>query len=82
MKLYPNPVSSSRFNMDYYLTRSTPISVQIIDLSGRIVQEQYLGLVHAGKHKLENDISGLPDGVYLVKMITSEKSITNRLIIQ
>jgi hypothetical protein len=63
-QLFPNP-SNGTAQIQVTLTESTKISVQIMDLSGRLVQSMNL-LQTAGTHNLE--LPNIASGQYLIRL--------------
>jgi Secretion system C-terminal sorting domain/Kelch motif len=75
VQLYPNPAKDQllvKFNQN----PTEAYTLHILDISGRIISEQKI-------NPSENiiDTSTIPDGMYLIQIITNESSSTSRLII-
>jgi len=64
---YPNPFNSSTA-ISYGLPEKSDMSIQIFDISGRLVKTLVNGKVEAGYHTMIWDASTVSTGVYLVKM--------------
>ncbi|MGL4598868.1 MAG: T9SS type A sorting domain-containing protein [Bacteroidia bacterium] len=76
--LYPNP-GTGIFYLDGVVDEIQKASIQISDMSGRLVYEQQLT---AGTTKQSIDLSNLPNGVYLYSLIVNgERQQTDRLIL-
>ncbi len=60
---YPNPFDESS-RIDYSLSRSDNITINIYDISGKLLRSYVPGLQGAGRHSLEIDGTGLKTGVY------------------
>ena len=74
---YPNPTSAElRIKMENPLAGVT--TVQVIDLSGRIVQQQ---VAAPGAVNVQIDVRKLPAGRYFVKMINGKELINQSFII-
>ncbi|SMC46116.1 S8 family serine peptidase [Moheibacter sediminis] len=78
--VYPNPVINNFLNVQFELTEKSPIQILLYDLQGKIVQDIPLQNFEKGKHKQVIDLSRHPKGVYIIKVITSEKMHTQKLI--
>jgi len=71
-KLYPNPSNSGKVYIDLNLVKSSSISIEIIDINGRIVNVQHQDL---GQGLNTVELNGLNKGMYFV-MITSEEGVS------
>ena len=79
IKLYPNP-ASDRVTLSFISEHSIEIPVQIMDANGRVVATQ-TNLSTPGKNKFELDVSNLPNGNYMVRIITETFSKTQQLVV-
>ncbi len=71
--VYPNPVGDE---LTVHLNGSDQISeMHLMDLSGRVIQQQ-LGLQH---ERRQLDVSDLPDGFYLLEVMTSSERIIKKV---
>ena len=78
--IYPNPTSgAARIVID--LKEADPVSVQLIDATGRQVLEQQYG-VSSGLQTLDLDISDLPSGIYQVLLRQNDNWQITRLVRQ
>jgi len=78
--LYPNPFNA-RLNIAYALPQAGEAGVVLFDLNGREVHRQIAGSVNAGYHRFTLDCSHLPTGLYMVKLSTGKKSITQKALL-
>ncbi|MFA5032580.1 MAG: clostripain-related cysteine peptidase [bacterium] len=76
----PNPVSSYT-NVRYTLPNKTNISLQLFDLTGRLVKTFYSGEQVAGNHTLKLQSVGLSKGIYFVTLKTGTLTKTQKLTI-
>lgn len=77
VQVSPNPacgVAEVRFTTNY----SVPVVVRAIDMSGRVVGEQNLGVVLPGEHAAE---LRLPAGMYLIELLAGKERHKTRLIV-
>ncbi len=73
----PNPTwgaAEARFVTNY----PVPVVVRAIDMSGRVVGEQNLGVVSPGEHAAE---LRLPAGIYLIELLAGKERHKTRLIV-
>ena len=73
LSVYPNPSNGNLF-INFELQQPENVTVQITDLNGRVVKELLNGNAISGKQNLNADLSELSNGMYLARIITSQKS--------
>jgi hypothetical protein len=78
MSLYPNPANQSS-QLEVNLKQSTAYSVEIFDVLGKSTYSQRFngGL---GKNVISLPLSGLTNGVYLVRVNVNGSIVTTRLV--
>ena len=76
-KLYPNPVIDGKLNISYFGSDFVPSNVQIMDLTGKMVQSIELNNKVSGLQSL--NISMLRSGAYLCRFYNG-KDIQTRII--
>lgn len=64
--IHPNPTSGNLF-FDLYTGTKSQASVQIVDVTGKVVKDETL-LLEPGKNELMADTKGLGEGIYLMKV--------------
>lgn len=76
LSVYPNP-AGRQLTVDSWPSavgsRRSAVRLSIVDLFGRVVKE--FGEISSFPHQI--DISGLPDGVYLLKMIDDSGNVSS-----
>jgi hypothetical protein len=73
--------SSGIILVDYNLPKSDKLSLKVFSLDGRLVKTLFSGFEKKGTfHKSFN--SGLPQGVYIVRLKTSDKSQVTRVVLR
>lgn len=78
-KISPNPAVNS-IKVDFTLTNSSNVEIQIVSPSGRIEKSINLDYLLSGDYSQSIDISGLASGVYFIKVKTDKISVTNKII--
>jgi PKD repeat protein len=80
IKIYPNP--SRQFStIEFDLTEpEKQIQINLIDLSGRLLNSIYNGYMPAGNQRLEVDLADLEAGVYLIQFNTGSGSFAKKII--
>ncbi len=80
--VYPNPVSNSI--LEVQAARAGQAHITILNSTGQAVRSVFNGLLIKGKNTivLQDKINGLPAGTYLVRIESSNKLITAKMLIQ
>ncbi len=79
--VYPNPAENV-LRIDYKVTTSTNIKIQIINLDGKIVKQITDKISPIGRISLEVDISNIPSGCYLIELTNNGKSYFKKINIK
>ncbi|MCB9246497.1 MAG: T9SS type A sorting domain-containing protein [Flavobacteriales bacterium] len=79
---YPNPAQGSNLFVPFALGKGEQVSVQITDLSGRVVRSVEPAYFGAGEHKIKIDISDLSEGVYIYELNAGDYSSSNKVVVQ
>ncbi|MCF8371434.1 MAG: PKD domain-containing protein [Bacteroidales bacterium] len=78
VQIYPNPASNS-FCLDAGALSDENMELVIFDILGHQIKSYELP--SGNKRKNEFDVSGFPNGLYMVKLRTSDNSTVRRLLI-
>lgn len=78
--VYPNPVIHNFLNVQFDLSNSSTVQILLYDLNGQIVLNTSSQEFEKGTHKQVLDLTQLPKGIYVVKVNTPEKSLTQKII--
>ena len=77
---YPNP-ANDQLNIRYTLPGASPVSLNIYDVSGKLVSAQNFGTIAAGPQQQTIDVSALPAGFYHVELVTEMGKSNNKVIV-
>jgi len=77
--IFPNPISSNSL-LEYTLIQSSPVTIQILDVSGQVIETVINEIQHEGVQKVVFDGSGLKPGVYFCTLKTKQGIQTAKLI--
>ena len=77
--IYPNPTSGET-SVTYSLANASKISVNVMDITGKIVYSEKEANKAEGKHTLNINASAFNSGVYYVTIVTDEAQVTKKLI--
>lgn len=78
VSIYPNP-SDGNFNLDISLNTQSDITVQIVDIQGRAVFNEFVTNTDEYSHKF--DATNFNTGMYFIKVSSGENTITKKVII-
>lgn len=79
--LYPNPANEA-INTEFELKQSAEVTLTILDPSGRLVTQQYLGRAAAGKHTHRVELGNRPEGIYLLVVKAAKETHTVKFAIR
>jgi len=77
---YPNPFNPQT-NISYELRVTSYVTVQIFDITGKLIINLVNKKQNAGKHVIIWDASAYPSGVYLYKLEVDNYSLTKKLVL-
>ena len=80
VSLLPNPTAGET-NLVFTLTKGTKASVQVMDVTGRVVTQIAEQNLSAGTHALPIVTQNLPGGVYNIRLATAQGTVTTRLVV-
>lgn len=79
---YPNP-SSNQIYVKYYLKNADEVSIDIVDLQGRVItQLSNKKHVSQGYHAEPYSVAEIPSGNYILQLHTSRGNFTEKISIQ
>ncbi|MCB0521568.1 MAG: T9SS type A sorting domain-containing protein [Saprospiraceae bacterium] len=81
MQLAPNPVRDKAF-LTVISRKVTSLRLTIFDVRGREVALESTLPLNLGKTELEIDVSGLPAGLYLVKLEAGQEVVWKKMVLQ
>ncbi len=79
LTLYPNP-AQDQASLEYTLQESGAVTIDILDLSGRVVKQVFNGFQPTGQQLIQIPLSDLSKGVYMVRMQSSGEQIVRKLV--
>jgi len=77
--MFPNPTTGSTA-VNYTLKNASEVSINAVDVAGKVVYSTTEGTQIAGKHTSTIDASSFNTGVYYVTIITNDSQVTKKLI--
>ncbi len=79
--LYPNPVTN-KLNMKYNFGTNNSATVNVIDITGKVVHTQDLGSGLNGIQDVEINLGKMNSGLYILQLTTNDKTISNKFHIK
>lgn len=82
VSLYPNPSNKQTTTLTFNLKENTTSNISIFNNLGQKVMSVFNGSLNQGVNKLSIKTDGFSKGIYFVKLIIGENTITKKLIIE
>jgi hypothetical protein len=79
MSLFPNP-NDGNFTLAFELTKAKSVNVEILDVAGRIVYNKDYNNITRFNEKI--GIENADNGMYVVRIITDEGVVTEKIVVQ
>jgi len=79
--LYPNPAAGLT-TLFFVNEQNTSASIDITDLSGRIVSTRKAEDLNTGENRIDLDLKGLDKGIYFVRISGAAGNSVRKLIVQ
>lgn len=79
MTLYPNPATNLS-GISYALTQTQEISIQLMDLNGRLLKTLVQQQETPGAHSHILDLQGIAPGLYFVKLSGNNEKLSQKII--
>jgi hypothetical protein len=77
--VYPNP-TSGLVNVDFTLNSSSDVSLEVIDVTGKVIYTNNAGVLANGSNSLSINANSFQAGVYYVNVLTNGTKVTRKLI--
>jgi len=82
--IFPNPFNATttiKFDLMNSYNIEYPVSIDVIDISGRVVEKLIDGSFMQGSHQIEWDAINHSSGIYFVRLTTDKISQTKKIIL-
>jgi hypothetical protein len=80
LNAFPNPTSGST-EIQYNIAEAGYSEIRIVDATGRLVSVLGAGEKSPGNYSVRLETANLPEGMYLIQMLTAKGTITRKLIV-
>ncbi len=77
---YPNPFNPTTI-ISFGLSEESEMNLEVFDILGRKVQTLISGRMPAGSYTIPFDGKNLASGIYLYRILTNQKVITNKMVL-
>jgi hypothetical protein len=78
---YPNPVKGvTQFEIE--LENRTQVNVEVYNLMGQKVMTQNRGMLNAGQHRIQLDMSNTAPGLYFYTVTAGNQIVTRKMIVE
>ena len=77
---YPNPFNPTT-TIAFSLARRSQVTLEVIDILGRVIDERDLGTLAAETHEVPFDATGLASGVYFYRITTEFGSESRKMML-
>jgi hypothetical protein len=81
VNVYPNPTSTS-LNISFNLPQADEISINLYDTQGKLISEKNIGKKESGKYQEVIDLTNVPQGTYVCRIVGIHNTITKQIIKQ
>lgn len=79
--LNPNPAKDI-MQVNYYLDKMAPITSQVFDINGKLIESKHRGFQLAGEHRFDYNASHLSAGTYFFTLDTGKEKITEKFVVR
>ncbi|MEO5644182.1 MAG: T9SS type A sorting domain-containing protein [Bacteroidia bacterium] len=80
VSVYPNPFNTTT-TVEMSLVSSDNVTIEMFDMTGKLVSSENKGTLAAGQHLISLDGSNLADGMYFVKITAGTSVVTQKVSI-
>jgi hypothetical protein len=81
IQVYPNP-ATQQCNVSFNFANSSQVTITLEDLSGKRIRTMNKQNYLPGKQTTVIDLSGIPNGLYFVKLTNNDKSYYQKVVIK
>jgi hypothetical protein len=80
VQVYPNPFNQN-MNVDITLANNADVTVQMFDMTGKLISTENEGQLSVGQHIISVDGSTLAEGMYFVKITAGTSVVTQKVTV-
>jgi len=76
---FPNP-ADELVHLRFILNRSQPVNIEMYDVTGKMVMQQFHGILQPAEHDIDIDLSRQEKGMYLIRFRSGNRIISKEII--
>lgn len=76
----PNPMNDQA-TLNFALTQSAPVTISLIDITGRSIKVIHRGILSSGNHEVILQKNDLASGLYFIEFKSTEATFTHKLLV-
>jgi Secretion system C-terminal sorting domain len=76
--VYPNPAAANT-SLEFSLAVKSKVTISVHDITGKVVSATKPEEFGSGSHKINLDLSGLENGVYVIRIKSENKTTSTRI---
>jgi len=80
LKIYPNPTNGN-LTIRYYVSEPSKCEIRIYNIDGQEIAQPLTGFQSTGFHQFDFQYENFPNGMYLIKYINSNQSVTVKSVL-
>ena len=80
LNIFPNP-AKDKVSIDFNLKNEASVSIQLTDLTGKVISTKTLGNTPAGTHSAILETASVSNGVYVLNVIANGEVSAHKLVI-
>gem|GEM_PF-5898464 len=80
-KVYPNP-ATDQVTVEFSFEKDADLALGLYDVKGRLIENLFIGNKSAGNHQILVDVSNLPAGSYVIKLLSEYGKLEETLIVE
>lgn len=77
--VYPNPIQN-QFTVNYNIENSSSVKIDLLNITGQIVRTLSQTSLQKREHKHSFELTDIPNGLYYIRLITEDKTVTQKII--
>lgn len=81
VSIFPNP-ATEKVNVEFNLKNASDVSVEVMDITGKVVETLSLTSASVGANTAELNVSNYSAGIYSVSVKSNDSSVTKKLVIR
>lgn len=79
--VYPNPSATGRVAIEFTLEHKQPVTVDLYDISGKLLQHLFDDACKAGINRFECNTSSLPKGMYTLVISSGDQTLASKKVV-